>query len=73
MRDSPALNSAVLALFAVVPGARYSAAEIPGHVPALNRSPYCNRYPITGTLALHLSTKLSIVACKLSTLDPTEP
>ena len=41
MRGSPALNSAVLALFAVVPGARYSAGEISGHVPALNRSPYC--------------------------------
>ena len=41
MRDRPALNSAVLALFATVPGARFSAGERSVHVPALNRAQYC--------------------------------
>ena len=41
MRDWPALNSAVLALFAIVPGARFSAGERSVHVPALKGSLDC--------------------------------
>ena len=41
MRDWPALISAVLALFAIVPGALFSAGERSVHVPALNRAQYC--------------------------------
>ena len=44
MRVWPALNSAVLALFAIVPGARFSAGERCVHVPALNRAQYCKWY-----------------------------
>ena len=42
MRDWPALNSAVLALFAIVPGARFSAGERSVHVPVLKGSLDCN-------------------------------
>ena len=44
MRDWPALNSAVLALFAIVPGARFSAGERSVHVPALKGSLDCTTY-----------------------------
>jgi len=44
MRDWPALNSAVLALFAIVPGARFSAGERSVHVPALKGSLDCKVY-----------------------------
>ena len=44
MRDWPALNSAVLALFAIVPGARFSAGERSVHVPALKGSLDCSAF-----------------------------
>ena len=58
MRDWPALNSAVLALFAIVPGARFSAGERSVHVPALKGSLDCTAEffstPIWKTKMLHL-------------------
>ena len=53
MRDWPALNSAVLALFAIVPGARFSAGERSVHVPALKGSLDCI---YTLYIRFHLST-----------------
>ena len=67
MRDWPALNSAVLALFAIVPGARFSAGERSVHVPALKGSLDCTWYLVVQVFALEIYTTLEkgAKACEL--------